>query len=89
MITLFLWLWTSAGLSGALLWFGVGIIFSLAGDILLMLSLDRFFIFGLIAFLLAHAAYVVGFNIPLPGLSLWGIVFAVMVSLGGARIIRR
>ena len=89
MITLFLWLWTSVGLSGALLWFGVGIIFSLAGDILLMLSLDRFFIFGLIAFLLAHAAYVVGFNIPLPGLSLWGIVFAVMVSLGGARIIRR
>jgi len=54
-----------------------------------MLSLDRFFLFGLIAFLLAHLAYVIGFNIPLPEFSLWGIVFAVMVSLGGARVIRR
>jgi uncharacterized membrane protein YhhN len=38
---------------------------------------------------MAHAAYIIGFNIPLPALSLWGIVFAVMVSLGGARVIRR
>ncbi len=89
MISLFLWLFTSTGLNGALLWFGLGIILSLAGDILLMLSLDRFFLFGLVAFLLAHLAYVIGFNIPLPEFSLWGIVFAVMVSLGGARVIRR
>ncbi|NOT04460.1 MAG: lysoplasmalogenase [Anaerolineales bacterium] len=89
MVALFLWLFTSAGLNGALLWFGLGLIFSLAGDVLLMLSLDRFFLFGLVAFLLAHLAYVIGFNIPLPEFSLWGIVFAVMVSLGGARIIRR
>ena len=89
MISLFLWLFTSTGLNGALLWFGVGLILSLAGDVLLMLSLDRFFLFGLVAFLLAHLAYVIGFNIPLPEFSLWGIVFAVMVSLGGARVIRR
>ena len=89
MISLFLWLFTSTGLNGALLWFGLGIILSLAGDVLLMLSLDRFFLFGLVAFLLAHLAYVIGFNIPLPEFSLWGIVFAVMVSLGGARVIRR
>ena len=89
MISLFVWLFTSAGLNGALLWFGLGIILSLAGDVLLMLSLDRFFLFGLVAFLLAHLAYVIGFNIPLPEFSLWGIVFAVMVSLGGARVIRR
>lgn len=89
MIILFAWLFTSVGLNGALLWFGLGIIFSLAGDILLMLSHDRFFLLGLVAFLLAHAAYVIGFNIPLPGLSAWGIVFAVMVGLGGSRIIRR
>ena len=89
MVSLFLWLFTSTGLNGALLWFGLGIILSLAGDVLLMLSLDRFFLFGLVAFLLAHLAYVIGFNIPLPEFSLWGIVFAVMVSLGGARVIRR
>ena len=89
MISLFLWLFTSTGLNGALLWFGLGIVLSLAGDVLLMLSLERFFLFGLVAFLLAHLAYVIGFNIPLPEFSLWGIVFAVMVSLGGARVIRR
>jgi len=89
MISLFLWLLTSTGLNGALLWFGLGLILSLAGDVLLMLSLDRFFLFGLVAFLLVHLAYVIGFNIPLPEFSLWGIVFAVMVSLGGARVIRR
>ena len=89
MISLFVWLFTSTGLNGALLWFGLGLILSLAGDVLLMLSLDRFFLFGLVAFLLAHLAYVIGFNIPLPEFSLWGIVFAVMVSLGGARVIRR
>ncbi len=89
MIILFLWLWTAVGLNSVSLWFGLGLILSLMGDVLLMLSLDRFFLFGLVAFLLAHVAYVIGFNIPLPALSLWGIVFAVMVSLGGARIIRR
>ena len=89
MVFLFVWLWMSIGLNGVSLWFGLGIIFSLAGDILLMLSLDRFFIFGLVAFLLAHLAYVIGFNVSLPAFSVWGIVFAVMVSLGGTRIIRR
>ena len=89
MIILFVWLTTSIGLTGAPLWFGLGIILSLAGDVLLMLSLERFFLFGLIAFLLAHIAYVIGFNIPLPDFSLWGIIFAVTISLGGARIIRR
>jgi alkenylglycerophosphocholine hydrolase len=89
MIVLFIWLSTSVGLSNSSLWFGLGLICSLAGDVLLMISLDRFFTFGLVAFLLAHVAYVIGFNIPMPEFSLWGIVFAVMVSLGGARIIRR
>jgi uncharacterized membrane protein YhhN len=89
MVFLFVWLLNSVGLNGALLWFGLGLVFSLAGDILLMLSLDRFFIFGLVAFLLAHVAYVIGFNIPLPEFSVWGIVFAMIVGLGGARIIRR
>ncbi|MCE9645876.1 MAG: lysoplasmalogenase [Chloroflexi bacterium] len=89
MILLFLWLLTSAGLHGALLWFGLGILFSLAGDVLLIFSLDRMFLAGLVAFLLAHAAYVIGFNSPLPAFSIWGMAFAVMVSLGGARVIRR
>ncbi len=89
MISLFLWLWLSAGLDGALFWFGLGILLSLVGDVLLMISLDKFFLAGLAAFLLAHMAYIVGFNNPIPGMDFFGIVFAVMIGLGGARIIRR
>ena len=89
MLVLFAWLWSAVGLQDARLWFGAGILLSLVGDILLMLALDRFFLFGLVAFLLAHLAYVIGFNDPLPEFSFWSIVFAVFVSIGGARIIRR
>ena len=89
MIILFLWLWISTGLSGASLWFGLGILLSLTGDVLLMISLDRFFLAGLMVFLLAHAAYLVGFNIPIPEISAWGFVLAVIVGLGGTRAIRR
>lgn len=89
MISLFIWLSLSVGLSGAALWFGLGVTLSLVGDVLLMISLDRFFMLGLVAFLLAHLAYIVGFNIPVPAINFFGIVFAVMIGLGGARVIRR
>lgn len=89
MLVLFLWLFTSAGLEGALLWFGLGILLSLAGDVLLMISLDRLFLAGLVAFLMAHAAYIIGFNIPVPQMSVWGIALAVIIGIGGARVIRR
>lgn len=89
MIALFLWLWTSVGLEGTLLWFGLGILFSLAGDILLMFSLDRFFLAGLAAFLCAHVAYVIGFNTPLPPLSAWGLLLAVIIGINSVRVMRR
>ncbi len=89
MIILFLWLWTSTGLNSASLWFGIGILLSLAGDVFLLISLDRLFLAGLVAFLLAHLAYLVGFNIPIPEISAWGFVLAVIVGLGGVRVIRR
>ncbi|MDO8754599.1 MAG: lysoplasmalogenase [Anaerolineales bacterium] len=89
MLALFFWLWTSAGLNGALLWFGLGLFLSLVGDVLLMISPDRLFLAGLAAFLLAHVAYVIGFNIPVPEMSVWGIALAVIIGVGGARVIRR
>ena len=89
MIALFFWLWTSAGMSGAVFWFGLGILFSLTGDVLLMISLDKLFLPGLVAFLLAHVMYVIGFNLPLPALSAWGFLLALMIGLGGVRILRR
>ena len=89
MVILFFWLWISVGLGGASLWFGLGILLSLTGDILLMISLDRLFMAGLVAFLLAHLAYLIGFNIPIPEISAWGFVLAIIVGLGGVRVMRR
>jgi uncharacterized membrane protein YhhN len=51
---------------GPLVWFGLGLVFSLAGDVLLHLP-KGFFLGGMLAFFLAHVAYIVGFaQQPLP-----------------------
>ncbi|MCX8025727.1 MAG: lysoplasmalogenase, partial [Thermanaerothrix sp.] len=55
---------TAGGWHSASPWFGVGLIFSLLGDIALLLP-RRYFLFGLLAFLLAHITYIIGFN-PTP-----------------------
>jgi len=89
MICLFIWLVATAGLQGALLWFGIGILFSLMGDVFL-LFINRFFMFGLIAFLLGHIAYLIGFNVPIPqSLSVWAFVLAIVIGLGTVRLLRR
>lgn len=88
MIVLFIYLLTSAGLTGAGLWFGLGILFSLTGDVLL-LWLDRMFLYGLAAFLLAQICYVIGFNIPPTSISGMAVLLALIIALSGARVIRR
>jgi hypothetical protein len=60
MIGLFLWLYTTTGLQGNAFWFGLGIVFSLLGDVLLLVSLERMFLPGLVAFLFAHVFYIAG-----------------------------
>jgi uncharacterized membrane protein YhhN len=77
-----------------LICFGLGIFFSLAGDVFLMISYarfsDRWFILGLITFLLAHVAYIIGLNSPLPNVSpIWSLGLAVILALTAARILRR
>jgi uncharacterized membrane protein YhhN len=85
----------ACGLSSLpLICFGLGIFFSLAGDVFLMISYarfsDRFFIPGLIAFLLAHISYIIGLNTPLPDVSpIWSLGLAVILALTAARILRR
>ena len=58
-----------------------GLVFSLAGDILLLLPKERFFIFGLAAFLLAHVCYILGLNPTLPP---WPalVLFVVIAPIG-------
>lgn len=48
--------------------FVIGLVFSLAGDVFLMLPGEGFFLPGLVSFLLAHLCYVAGLNPTLPPL---------------------
>jgi len=89
MVCLFIWLYLSTGLQGLMLWFGVGILFSLVGDVLLMISLDRMFIFGLIAFLFAHVAYLFGFQNELMEVNAWSVLLIVILSVSAVRVMRR
>lgn len=88
MVFLFIWLVTAAGLGGAALWFGVGMLLCLVGDILLIFE-DRFFIFGLAAFLLGHVAYIIGFNVPTPTFDFFGLLLAIFIAILGGRIFGR
>jgi uncharacterized membrane protein YhhN len=88
MIFLFAWLSAETKLQGALLWFGIGILCSLIGDMLL-LSLDRLFLPGLIAFLLTHIAYIIGFSVEFAAPDVWDIFLAAIILLGAVRILQR
>ncbi len=84
MLFLLGWLLLSGGLDGPLLWFALGVAFSLAGDVILLLpDEERWFSFGLGAFLLAHVAYILGFNFPPPPLNglTFGVAFMVIISV--------
>jgi uncharacterized membrane protein YhhN len=92
--------WTLAGLflifalfgrfsSLPLIFFGAGLLLSLAGDVFLMLS-ERWFVAGLASFLLAHVAYIIGFNLPLPDISpAWSVSIAIVLALTAGRVLRR
>jgi len=87
MLALVLWLVTIDGLSGRLVWFAAGLGFSLAGDVFLMLPREQF-VAGLLAFLLAHLAYVIGFNAAPPPFNLASLLLAVLVATTALRLYR-
>jgi uncharacterized membrane protein YhhN len=69
LLALIAWSWfASSGWPDGMLWFGLGLVFGLLGDMLLMLP-PRFFMGGLAAFLVGHALYIIGFNRTLPPLN--------------------
>lgn len=63
--------------------FVVGLVLSLAGDVFLLQTGNRWFLAGLASFLLAHLAYVAG--LILAPTSVWGLLagVAVMLTTGG------
>ncbi|MBE3118052.1 MAG: lysoplasmalogenase [Candidatus Atribacteria bacterium] len=95
MVLLFAYLALACGFGATpLIYFGLGIFFSLAGDIFLMISYARFsnrwFLPGLAAFLLAHMAYIIGLNMPFGEPSpLWAIGIGIILAMTAGRILRR
>ena len=87
---LILWVSLADGWRYPLLLFTLGALFSLAGDICLMLP-GRFFLYGLFAFLIAHFCYTAGFiHDGLPGSLLFYllIVLTVVIAVIVTRKIR-
>ena len=88
MVFLFGFLFASTGFQGIALWFAIGILFSLAGDIFLMLPKEQF-IAGLVAFLVAHLAYIIGFNQSFPPLDAFGMIMAISLGMVALKLYRR
>jgi uncharacterized membrane protein YhhN len=87
MLAIIAWFSQLGGWQGPQFWFGLGLVASLAGDVLLMLP-NRFFIPGLVAFLCAHLCYLVGFNRFLPDLGVWLLIPLAIVATAAVLIFR-
>lgn len=70
------------------IWFMVGAVFSLIGDVFLMLS-ERRFPLGLFSFLLTHVAYTIGFLSPFPVFNTPRVVIVLIVAFTSWQIMRR
>ncbi len=88
MVALLAYLWSSDGFHGQMVWFALGVFFSLLGDIFLMLRQERF-IAGLVSFFLAHLAYIIGLNPTPPPVTLPSLILVVIVVATTAQIYRR
>lgn len=87
-VLLLLFLVVSGGLKFPLAWFTLGILFSLAGDVILMIPREKF-ILGLIAFLIAHLCYLAGLNTSQIPMNITTLLVVVIVFLGSFQIYRR
>jgi uncharacterized membrane protein YhhN len=86
-LALIIWLWQASGFQGYTLWLSLGLMLSLAGDVILLLPGDPL-IPGLVAFLLAHIAYIIGFNASPPPVNLPAFVILLAVFLAVIPIYR-
>lgn len=88
MLALLIWLGLNSGFSGSLIWFAFGLLFSMAGDIFLMLPKEQF-IPGLVSFLLAHIFYLIGFTPTLPPVNLPASILILIIALTAIQIYRQ
>ena len=78
LLAVILWFTISGGWQGPMAIFGIGLIFSLAGDIFLLKQLVKarpvLFQLGLVSFLIVQVLYIIGFNGTIPCVSISSIV---------------
>jgi uncharacterized membrane protein YhhN len=86
MILLIIWVYQNGSFANWMIWFVLGAVFSLGGDILLLLP-KKYFLAGLISFLLAHVAYIIGFNESFPPITAVGWLFSLFYSSSDGRSI--
>lgn len=77
------------GLQGSALWFGLGLLFSLLGDVVLFSLSKNLFLTGLILFLLTHICYLIGFRQQMLAPSTWSLVLIFVILLNAVRLLRR
>jgi uncharacterized membrane protein YhhN len=87
MLVLIAWMVFEVHITGPLVVFTLGFCLSMIGDVLLMLPREQF-IGGLVAFLLAHICYIVGFNFQAPPITIISVLMAVGVAVVAYVIIR-
>ncbi|MES0359494.1 MAG: lysoplasmalogenase [Anaerolineales bacterium] len=87
-LALIFWLILNGGFQGQLIFFVIGLIFSLVGDIFLMLPNEKF-VAALVSFLFAHIAFILGFSSGIPNFSAPGLILFILVGLNAFEIYRR
>lgn len=88
-LSLMVWLFASTGLEGIAFWFGLGLLFSLIGDVALFFPQDSMFLAGLTAFLLTHILYLIGLRQQLLTPTAWSLVLLAVILLNAVRLLRR
>jgi len=89
MLCLIAGLAAATGLQGSALWFGLGLFFAMLGDIFMLFPSEKMFLAGLIAFLLTHICYLIGFRQQMLAPSAWSLVLIVVILLNAVRLLRR
>jgi len=87
MLALIAWMVINVGVSGPLIFFTLGLFFSMIGDVSLMLPREQF-IAGLVAFLIGHVCYIIGFNFDAPPIKVVTIGMVIGVALIAWFVIR-
>jgi uncharacterized membrane protein YhhN len=88
MLAILAWLGLEGGFSGWMIWFSLGVFFSLVGDVALF-GQPKKYIVDLAAFFIALVSYTIGFNPGLPPLNLASLALALMVALPAITIYLR